>query len=176
MQNAKRGRGDSAPLVSERTTVAVARFLNMSLTILIFFILPVSLLGCGEGIAIQKGKGLLASGDYQGAVTHFQRLLDTAPENPEIHYQLGLAYLQLDQQAEALESLRTAARYAPQRLDIQLALGETYMTAGHDRFALNSFLRILQNSEREDWIKKIGTLTGDNLSIHPPDARLCPNP
>ena len=140
-------------------------------TVLIFCIFLASLLGCGEDIAIQKGKGLLASGNYQDAVTHFQRLLETAPENPEIHYQLGLAHLHLDQHTEALESLRTAARYVPQRMDIQLALGETYMTTGHDQFALNSFLRILQNSEREDWIKKIGALTGDTYQ----STRLTPD-
>lgn len=148
-----------------RITFRTSRF-----TVLICLILLVSLLGCGEDIAIQKGKGLLASGDYQGAVAHFQQLLQAAPENPEIHYQLGLTYLKLDQQTEALESLRTAARYAPQRMDVQLALGEAYMIAGHDRFALSSFLKILQNSEREDWIQKIGKLTGDAY----PSTRLTP--
>ena len=146
-------------------------FHDSRFTILAYLILLVSLFGCGDNIAIQRGKGLLAAGDYQGAVTYFQQLLETAPENPEIHYQLGLAHLQLDQQAEALESLRTAARYAPQRMDVQLALGETYLAAGHDRFALTSFLKILQNTEQEDWIQKIGGLTGD---LHP-STRLTPD-
>ena len=141
------------------------------LTIFVYLVFLVSLFGCGDNIAIQRGKGLLAAGDYQGAATYFQQLLETAPENPEIHYQLGLTYLLLDQQAEALESLRTAARYAPQRMDVQLALGETYLAAGHDKFALNSFLKILQNTEREDWIQKIGELTGD---LHP-STRLTPD-
>ena len=146
-------------------------FHDSRFTILVCLILLVSLSGCGEDIAIQRGKGLLASGNYQGAVEYFQHLLETAPENPEIHYQLGLTYLQLDQQADALDSLRTAARYAPQRLDIQLLLGEAYLAAGHDRFALNSFLKILGNTEREDWIQRIGGLTGD---LHP-STRLTPN-
>lgn len=140
-------------------------------TILACLMLLVLLSGCGEDIAIQKGKALLASGDYQDAITYFQQLLEAAPENPEIHYQLGLAHLNLDQQTEALESLRTAARYAPQRMDVQLALGEVYMAAGHERFALNSFLKILQNSQREDWIQKIGKLTGDTY----PSTRLTPD-
>ena len=141
------------------------------ITIFVCLILLVSLPGCGEDAAIRKGKGLLAAGDYQGAVVYFQRLLTAQPENVEVHYQLGLAYLNLDQTTEAIESLRTAARSAPQRMDVQLALGEAYMTAGHDQFALGSFLKILQNSEREDWIQKIGKLTGDTYQ----STRLTPN-
>ena len=127
--------------------------------------------GCGEDTAIKKGKGLIAAGDYQDAAAYFQQLLTAQPENPEVHYQLGLAYLKLNQPTEAIESLRTTARYAPQRMDVQLALGEAYMAAGHDKFALNSFLKILQNSQREDWIQKIGQLTGDSH----PSIRLTPN-
>ena len=149
-----------------RITFHVSRF-----TILISLILLVSLSGCGEDASIKKGKGLLAAGDYQGAVTYFQQLLAAQPENPEAHYQLGLAYLKLDQHTEAIESLRTAARSAPKRMEIQLALGEAYMAAGHDRFAMRSFLKILQNSEREDWIQKIAKLTGDTH----PSTRLTPN-
>ena len=140
-------------------------------TIFVCLILLVSLSGCGENASIKKGKGLLAAGDYQGAVTYFQQLLETAPENAEVHYQLGLAYLKLDQHTEAIEFLRTAARAAPKHIDIQLALGEAYMAAGHEGFALSSFLKILQNTQQEDWVQKIGTLTGDTY----PSTRLTPN-
>ena len=149
-----------------RLTLHASRF-----TTLVSLILLISLPGCGEDAAIKKGKGLIAAGDYQGAVAYFQQLTTTQPENPEAHYQLGLSYLKLDQSTEAIESLRTAAKYAPERMDIQLALGEAYMADGHDRFALNSFLKILQNSQREDWIQKIGKLTGDTH----PSTRLTPN-
>ena len=132
--------------------------------------------GCGEDAYIKKGKGLLAAGDYQGAVTYFQQLLTVQPENIEVHYQLGLAYLQLGQHTEAIEPLRTAARYAPQRMDVQLALGEAYMSTGYDKFALSSFLKILQNSQQEDWVQKIGKLTGDTYQSITFDPRLCPNP
>ena len=140
-------------------------------TIFVCLILLILLSACGEDAAIKKGKGLLAAGDYQDAAVYFQQLLTAQPENPEAHYQLGLAYLKLDHHTEAIESLRTAARYAPERMDIQLVLGEAYLVAGHDRFALNSFLKILQNTEREDWIQKIGKLTGDSY----PSTRLTPN-
>ena len=141
------------------------------LTICICLLLLTLVAGCGEDTAIKKGKELLAAGDYQDAVAYFQQLLTAQPENPEAHHQLGLAHLKLDQHTEAIKSLRTAARSAPKRMDIQLALGEAYIAAGHDRFALNSFLKILQNSQREDWIQKIGKLTGDTY----PSTRLTPN-
>ena len=158
--------------VSRFTFHSLSRFIGASrFTILISLILLISLPGCGEDAAIKKGKALLAAGDYQGAAAHFQQLLTAQPENTEAHYQLGLAHLKLDQHTEAIESLRTAARSAPNRMDIQLALGEAYMAAGHHRFALNSFLKILQNSEREDWIQTIAKLTGDTH----PSIRLTPN-
>ncbi|MCZ6678560.1 MAG: tetratricopeptide repeat protein, partial [Candidatus Poribacteria bacterium] len=78
-------------------------------------------LGCGEDSWTKKGKALLAAGDYQDAVAHFQRSLQTSPENTEAHYQLGTAYLKLEQHTEAIESLRKAARHAPERMDVQLA-------------------------------------------------------
>ena len=137
-------------------TIYTSRF-----TVLVCLMFLLLLSGCGEDASIKRGKGLLAAGDYQGAATYFQQLLTVQPENIEVHYQLGLAYLQLGQHTEAIEPLRTAARYAPQRRDVQLALGEAYMAAGHDRFALSSFLKILQNSQHEDWVQKIGKLTGD---------------
>ena len=154
------------PMNQSRITFSASRF-----TILVSLILLVSLSSCGENASIKKGKELLAAGDYQGAVTYFQQLLAAQPENLEAHYQLGLAHLKLDQHTEAIESLRTAARSAPKRMEIQLALGEAYMAAGHDRFAMGSFLKILQNSEREDWIQKITKLTGDTH----PSTRLTPN-
>ena len=155
-----------APTYLSRFTFHVSRF-----TILVCLVLLTVAVGCGEDAAIKKGKGLLAAGDYQGATAYFQQLVKAQPENPETHYQLGLAYLKLDQHTEAIEALRTAARAASQRMDIQLALGEAYMAAGHEGFALNSFLKILQNTEREDWIQKIGKLTGDTY----PSTRLTPN-
>ena len=149
-----------------RLTFHASRF-----TIFVCLILMVTLSGCGEDAAIKKGKALLADGNYQGAVAYFQQLLTARPENPEARYQLGLAYLKLNQHTEAIESLRTAARSAPKRMDIQLALGEAYMAGGHERFALSALLRILQNSQREEWIQKIGKLTGDSH----PSIRLTPN-
>ena len=151
---------------ASRITHHVSRF-----TVLVCLILLTLASGCGEDASIKKGKGLLASGDYQGAVAYFQQLLTVQPENPEAHHQLGLAYLKLDQHTEAIESLRTAARAAPKRMDIQLALGEAYMAAGHEGFALSSFLKILQNTQQEDWIQRIGKLTGDTY----PSTRLTPN-
>ncbi len=139
--------------------------------ILVCLTLLILVVGCGEDASIRKGKGLIASGDYQGAAAYFQQLVTTQPENPEAHYQLGLTHLKLGQHTEAIESLRTAARAAPKRMDIQLALGEAYMEAGHEGFALSAFLNILQNAQQEDWIQKIGKLTGDSH----PSIRLTPN-
>ena len=153
-------------IYASRFTFHASRF-----TVLVCLILLVSVSGCGEDASVKKGKELLAAGNYQSAVAYFQQLLTAQPENPEASYQLGLAYLKLEQHTEAIESLRTAARYAPQRMDVQLALGEAYMVVGHEGFALNSFLKILQNSQREDWIQKIGKLTGDTYQ----SSRLTPN-
>ena len=154
------------PMNQLRIALRTSRF-----TIFVYLSLLILVSACAEDAAIKKGKGLIASGDYQSAVAYFQQLLTTRPENPEAHYQLGLAYLMLDQHTDAIESLRTAARLAPKRMDIQLALGEAYMAAGHEGFALNAFLKILQNSQREDWIQNIGRLTGDTY----PSTRLTPN-
>jgi TolB protein len=119
------------------------------------------MLGCGEDSWTKKGKEFLAAGDYKSAVWYFQQAIDAKPINAEAHYQLGLAYRNSGQHDSAIESFRTAAKLAPERLDVQLTLGEIYMEMGHRKLASRIFLKVLQNSNSKDIIQTIARLTGD---------------
>ena len=117
--------------------------------------------GCGGDSWTKKGKEFLAAGDYQSAIWYFQQAIDAKPTNAEAHYQLGLAYRNLEQHDNAIESFKTAAKLAPERLDVQLTLGEVYMEMGHRKLASRIFLKVLQNSNSKDVLQKIARLTGD---------------
>jgi len=127
----------------------------------VIFILCLGLmLGCGEDSWTKKGKEFLAAGDYKSATWYFQQAIDAKPTNVEAHYQLGLVYHQSEQYDSAIESFRTAAKLATDRVDVQLALGETYVEMGHRKLAYRLFLKVLQNSDNNDVLQTIAYLTG----------------
>ncbi|MBM3236432.1 tetratricopeptide repeat protein [Candidatus Poribacteria bacterium] len=117
--------------------------------------------GCGGDSWTKKGKEFLAAGDDKSAAWYFQQAIAAKPTNAEAHYQLGLSYRNSGQHDSAIESFRTAAQLAPERVDVQLALGEVYMEIGHRKLASRIFLKVLQNSNSKDIIQTIARLTGD---------------
>jgi len=66
-------------------------------------------------------------GDNQAAVEAFEAALQKAPDVPEVHVNLGLAYLRLDRDAEAVEQLQQAATLAPDNPTVQFQLGGAYV-------------------------------------------------
>jgi tetratricopeptide (TPR) repeat protein len=60
-----------------------------------------------------KAHGQLASlycatGQYAAALPHYQVMLSQEPDNPQVHYDLGLAFTQLKRQTEAEQQFRRA--------------------------------------------------------------------
>ncbi|HIE27143.1 TPA: tetratricopeptide repeat protein [Candidatus Poribacteria bacterium] len=129
-------------------------------TVVIFILLGL-ICGCGEDSWTKKGKEFLAAGDYNSAIWYLQQAIDAKPTNAEAHYQLGLAYHHSGQNQAAIKSLRTAAKLAPERSEIQLALGEIYLEMGHRKLAETFFLNVLQESDSKDVLQKIARLTGN---------------
>jgi len=120
---------------------------------------------------MKKGKELLDGGYYENAAWYFQRAIEQEPSSAEAHYQLGLAYLALARQEDAMKELRRASEIAPGRMDIQLTLGEGYMALGQRKLALRIFLRVLEKSQDKNLLKEIAQLTGDAHKI----TRLTPD-
>ncbi len=64
------------------------------------------------------------------AVAAFERALELKPDEPELHYRLGLARLESEQYAEAVGPLRRAAELAPERAGVRLPLAKALHRTG----------------------------------------------
>lgn len=64
------------------------------------------------------------------AVAAFERALALKPNEPEFHYRLGLARLESEQYAAAVEPLRRAAELSPERAGIRLPLAKALHRTG----------------------------------------------
>lgn len=56
----------------------------------------------------QWGTEALKNEDYETALEHFDRGLESAPDAPTLHYNRGIALINLDREEEAMESLMEA--------------------------------------------------------------------
>jgi Flp pilus assembly protein TadD len=61
------------------------------------------------GVGLEK----LKAGDLPGAIERFREAVRLAPENPQAHYQLGLALHRTGERAEAQTHFAEARRLAP---------------------------------------------------------------
>lgn len=64
------------------------------------------------------------------AVAAFERAVELKPDEPELHYRLGLARLESEQYAAAVGPLRRAAELAPERAGIRLPLAKALHRTG----------------------------------------------
>ncbi len=71
---------------------------------------------------IQKGQILTRQGRTDEAVLTLQSALKTQPDNPTLHYFLGLAYSQAGKPDDAEPELRKAVQLRPQAIEAQEAL------------------------------------------------------
>jgi Flp pilus assembly protein TadD len=63
--------------------------------------------------AVSVGVQKLSAGDYTGAIERFREAVRLASDNPQAHYQLGLALRQAGAQAEARAHFAEAHRLSP---------------------------------------------------------------
>jgi tetratricopeptide (TPR) repeat protein len=70
--------------------------------------------------ALQKGTALLKSGDYLEAAAEFDRLKQTAPEDPQPYFYAGTAWAQAGLLNDASAELSEAVRLAPERLEYRV--------------------------------------------------------
>jgi tetratricopeptide (TPR) repeat protein len=66
-------------------------------------------------------------GDYQAAAQAFEAAIQKAPELPELHVNLALAYFRLSRTADAVTELEKGAALAPNDPHLQFQLGSAYV-------------------------------------------------
>ena len=82
---------------------------------------------------------LLDTGRFADAVPLLGSALRSSPEDPNLHFNLGLAQLQLQHWAEAVASLHVATELSPNLVEAHVLLGRSYEGAGDPRSAIRSY-------------------------------------
>jgi len=108
-----------------------------------------------EGLAVTPGLeldpdflaavSLLQSGDYATAVEALRRFQARAPHVPEIHVNLGFAYLGLEQPGRAEESFRQALQLRPEQANAYYGMGLVHERRGDldlARGAMRTFIHL----------------------------------
>jgi predicted Zn-dependent protease len=73
------------------------------------------------------------------AITHFQSLINTNPQDLNGYYGLGLAYRKMGRLDKSIEALQSAHSFAPNDLDILKERGVTYFLSGKLEQAVEDF-------------------------------------
>jgi tetratricopeptide (TPR) repeat protein len=135
----------------------VNRYISVALLVLLL-----SLGSCQKGTPEQqaarflnKGKALIEKRDYARAVLELKNAGRLDRKNPELFYQLGLAYLALGDYPKAIESLFYTTKLNPKHAGAQLKLAE--LMAGSSNVAPG----VLQDAERR--AAEILAVSPDNL-------------
>lgn len=77
-----------------------------------------------------KGVEAFKTGDAEKAVAFFEEAARKAPEAPEVHVNLALAYLRVKRHDDAIKELEKAAALAPNEPRTLFQLGGAYVDAG----------------------------------------------
>ena len=80
---------------------------------------------------LERGNAALADGDVDGAIAAYQEVLAVAPDLPEVHHNLGLAYKRKEMWDEAGAEFRKAGELDPDFAEPHGALAVMLANAGH---------------------------------------------
>jgi len=118
--------------------------------------------GAPEGAKeFAQGYEASAKGDNAAAATFFEAALVKAPELPEIHVNLAIAYLRLGRKPEAVTQLQEAVKLAPDQPRILFQLGGAYVEMKDFDKAMGAFEQGLakQPDLKKDELALEGTIT-----------------
>jgi tetratricopeptide (TPR) repeat protein len=95
----------------------------------------------GARAEFDKGIGLFSRGQYEGAVTCFEKAIELDPEYGDAYLYLGRSYLNLGRWGEAISPLRTALRLAPEKSKSQImtVLLDALLGAASSKFKRGDF-------------------------------------
>lgn len=119
------------------------------------FVLIGILNGCAPSVEVapqkqadyhnKMGMAYLNEGKIQFAFVEFQKAVQIEPNNKEIVYNLGIVYLQLEDNENAKQYFLKAVKLDPKFADAYNNLGVTYMQLGQWRDAVGAFQKALAN-------------------------------
>jgi tetratricopeptide (TPR) repeat protein len=92
-------------------------------------------------LLLSQGIEEMGRGEYEKALERFQRAAESEPDNPDVHYFLGLAYSRLGDYPSAIAAFEKALNLDPQDPRARYELGMVYFSMEDYPKALASFKR-----------------------------------
>ena len=94
-------------------------------------------------VRTDQGVDLLSRGELEPAAEQFTRALELEPDNPLIHFNLGLTRHRQGRMAQAIESYRRALAIDPGLLPANNNLGLAALESGDSEVAIGCFQTVL---------------------------------
>ncbi|MGA1841086.1 MAG: tetratricopeptide repeat protein [bacterium] len=88
---------------------------------------------------LEKGKNLFIEGKMKAALEEFNAFAQIEPDSPEVHYNLGLTYYELDKYSEAIGEYQKAIRLKPDLAEAYFNMGVVYDQSGQIKNALQAY-------------------------------------
>ena len=101
--------------------------------------------------------------DYQTAIEHYNRAIQLAPDQSRFWKALVQAQTLSNQEAAAFDTLRAASQALPEDGDIQLSLGEVYLSQGAPTLALPCLRHAAELIETPDAVEHVAVRLGETL-------------
>ncbi len=133
------------------------------LTYILSFLVLIYAIGCGEDVAIKRGKQFAINGDTAAAIQVFEEAIQRKPTNAEAYYQIGLIHEQTSQETQAVNAFQKALQISPKRDEIRFALGRLYWFRDKPELAFEEFRKLLM--AKDDILLKIAGITGDAYHV-----------
>jgi len=105
---------------------------------------PVEKAPADVNVSIQKGRRLVQSGNYAGAIAELQQAAAIQPGNYQVNFLLGQAYYNSGDNANGLRYLERAVRANPNAADAWMSLGSAYMAAGQNSKGIEAYKKYVQ--------------------------------
>jgi tetratricopeptide (TPR) repeat protein len=74
----------------------------------------------------EKGNELSQQGQFKEAITAYQKSVEQNPKSPVAHYNLGIAYKNLQEFEKAVSAFKKTLELEPFHLDARVSLGNVY--------------------------------------------------
>jgi len=120
----------------------------------VFIILIIGMISCSSNLALRKkqaetkrglGEAYYRKGDYTSALRELLNSEALYPDDPYLHYALGLTYNAKKRPALALKHLEKAIELKPGYIQAENAIGTVYLDKGEWDVAIKYFKAVLGN-------------------------------
>jgi tetratricopeptide (TPR) repeat protein len=92
----------------------------------------------------QYGKSLINKGQYEEAVTQFEKVIESSPENARAYFYLGMAYDHLEKYLPAIRALNKAIELDPESPGAHNNRGWVYLKIKQYQNAITDFTREIE--------------------------------